>query len=104
MYRAVVQLFIEQVMMGYNCTVYGQTGRVISCLVERARLIPYRESKLTRLLWDSFGVRTKTSIIVTLSPAIINLEETLSTLDYAYRARNITGRPEVNQMLSKREV
>eukprot|EP00090_Calanus_glacialis_P016225 TRINITY_DN25444_c0_g1_i1.p1 TRINITY_DN25444_c0_g1~~TRINITY_DN25444_c0_g1_i1.p1 ORF type:complete len:1065 (-),score=410.75 TRINITY_DN25444_c0_g1_i1:108-3302(-) len=79
-------------------------GRVISCLVERAPHIPYRESKLTRLLQDSLGGRTKTSIIATVSPATINLEETLSTLDYAYRARNITNRPEVNQMLSKREV
>lgn len=79
-------------------------GRVISCLVERAPHIPYRESKLTRLLQDSLGGRTKTSIIATVSPATINLEETLSTLDYAYRARNITNRPEVNQKLSKREV
>ena len=50
------------------------------------------------------GGRTKTSIIATISPATINVEETLSTLDYAYRARNITNRPEVNQKLSKREV
>ena len=50
------------------------------------------------------GGRTKTSIIATVSPATINLEETLSTLDYAYRASNITKRTEVNQMLSKREV
>jgi len=79
-------------------------GRVISCLVERAPHIPYRESKLTRLLQDSLGGRTKTSIIATVSPATINLEETMSTLDYAYRARNITNKPEVNQKLSKREV
>jgi kinesin family protein 11 len=50
------------------------------------------------------GGRTKTSIIATVSPAIINLEETLSTLDYGNRASNITERTEVNQMLSKREV
>ena len=79
-------------------------GRVICCLVERAPHVPYRESKLTRLLQDSLGGRTKTSIIATVSPATINLEETLSTLDYAYRARNITNKPEVNQKLSKREV
>ena len=77
-------------------------GRVISCLVERAPHIPYRESKLTRLLQDSLGGRVKTSIIATVSPPTINLEDTLSTLDYAYRARNI-NRPEVNQKLSKRE-
>jgi len=61
-----------------------------------------RESKLTRLLQDSLGGRTKTSIIATVSPAAANLEETLSTLDYAHRAKNITNRPEVNQKLTKK--
>ncbi|KAL0132743.1 hypothetical protein PUN28_000465 [Cardiocondyla obscurior] len=77
-------------------------GRVITALVERAPHIPYRESKLTRLLQESLGGRTKTSIIATVSPASVNLEETLSTLDYAHRAKNITNRPEINQKLSKR--
>lgn len=63
----------------------------------------YRESKLTRLLQESLGGCTKTSIIATVSPASINLEETLSTLDYAHRAKNITNRPERNQKLSKKE-
>jgi len=76
-------------------------GRVITCLVDRAPHVPYRESKLTRLLQDSLGGRTKTSIIATISPAGINLEETLSTLDYAHRAKNITNKPEVNQKMSK---
>ncbi|KAF0302525.1 Kinesin-like protein KIF11 [Amphibalanus amphitrite] len=77
-------------------------GRVITSLVERAPHVPYRESKLTRLLQDSLGGRTKTSIIAAISPASCNLEETLSTLDYAQRAKNITNRPEVNQRLSKK--
>ncbi len=64
--------------------------------------IVHRESKLTRILQDSLGGRTKTSIIATISPAQCNLEETLSTLDYAHRAKNITNRPEVNQKLSKK--
>ena len=63
-------------------------GRVINALVERGSHIPYRESKLTRLLQDSLGGRTKTCIIATLSPAKSNLEETISTLDYAFRAKN----------------
>ncbi|KAH9520444.1 Kinesin- protein 11, partial [Bulinus truncatus] len=77
-------------------------GRVITALVEHAPHIPYRESKLTRLLQDSLGGRTKTSIIATISPASSNLEETLSTLDYAFRAKNITNRPEINQKLTKK--
>ncbi|EDV22951.1 uncharacterized protein TRIADDRAFT_28287 [Trichoplax adhaerens] len=77
-------------------------GRVITALVERTPHIPYRESKLTRLLQDSLGGRTKTSIIATISPASCNLDETLSTLDYAHRAKHITNRPEINQRLTKR--
>ncbi|XP_044741151.1 kinesin-like protein Klp61F [Chrysoperla carnea] len=76
-------------------------GRVITALVERAPHVPYRESKLTRLLQDSLGGRTKTSIIATVSPATCNLEETLSTLEYAHRAKNITNRPEINQKFTK---
>lgn len=77
-------------------------GRVINALVERAPHIPYRESKLTRLLQDSLGGRTKTCIIATLSPAKSNLEETISTLDYAFRAKNIRNKPQVNQLVSKK--
>ena len=66
-------------------------------------LFSCRESKLTRLLQDSLGGRTKTSIIATVSPAQINLEETLSTLTYANTAKGIQNRPEVNQKISKRE-
>ncbi|XP_034286328.1 kinesin-like protein KIF11 [Pantherophis guttatus] len=77
-------------------------GRVITALVERTPHVPYRESKLTRILQDSLGGRTKTCIIATVSPASINLEETLSTLEYAHRAKNIMNKPEVNQKLTKR--
>ncbi|KAG6029362.1 hypothetical protein E4U41_000376 [Claviceps citrina] len=77
-------------------------GRVINALVDRNSHIPYRESKLTRLLQDSLGGRTKTCIIATISPAKANLEETISTLDYAFRAKNIKNKPQVNPMLNKR--
>ncbi|KAI9825819.1 MAG: kinesin motor protein cin8 [Thelocarpon impressellum] len=79
-------------------------GRVINALVERGSHIPYRESKLTRLLQDSLGGRTKTCIIATVSPAKSNLEETISTLDYAFRAKNIRNKPQVNQLISKKTV
>ncbi|XP_049516833.1 kinesin-like protein KIF11 [Dermacentor silvarum] len=76
-------------------------GRVITALVDKGPHVPYRESKLTRLLQDSLGGHTKTSMIATISPDMANLEETLSTLDYAHRAKNITNRPEVNQKMTK---
>uniref|UniRef100_A0A3B4YM42 Kinesin-like protein n=1 Tax=Seriola lalandi dorsalis TaxID=1841481 RepID=A0A3B4YM42_SERLL len=77
-------------------------GRVITALVEKRPHVPYRESKLTRILQDSLGGRTRTSIIATVSPSSSNMEETLSTLEYASRAKNIMNKPEVNQKLTKR--
>ncbi|KAI5061018.1 hypothetical protein GOP47_0023523 [Adiantum capillus-veneris] len=76
-------------------------GRVITALVEHLGHIPYRDSKLTRLLRDSLGGKTKTCIIATVSPSVHCLEETLSTLDYAHRAKNIKNKPEVNQKMMK---
>lgn len=77
-------------------------GRVITALVEKAPHVPYRESKLTRLLQESLGGCTKTSIIATISPASSNVDETLSTLDYAYRAKYIINHPEIKQKFLKR--
>lgn len=77
-------------------------GRVITSLVEKNPHIPYRESKLTRLLQESLGGRTKTCIIATVTPASSHLDETLSTLDYALRAKNIRNKPEINQKMTKR--
>ncbi|POR33002.1 Kinesin-like protein bimC [Tolypocladium paradoxum] len=76
-------------------------GRVINALVDHSSHIPYRESKLTRLLQDSLGGRTKTCIIATISPAKSNLEETMSTLDYAFRAKNIRNKPQLHMTTKK---
>ena len=62
-----------------------------------------RESKLTRLLKDSLGGHTKTSIIATVGPAQMNIEETISTLDYAKSAKKILNKPEANLKISKKE-
>lgn len=76
-------------------------GRVINALVDNSQHIPYRESKLTRLLQDSLGGKTKTCIIATISPAKISMDETVSTLEYATRAKSIKNTPQVNQSMSK---
>ncbi|CUA77623.1 Kinesin-like protein bimC [Aspergillus nidulans FGSC A4] [Rhizoctonia solani] len=76
-------------------------NRVITALVEKSPHVPYRESKLTRLLQDSLGGRTKTCIIATVSPARCNMEETLSTLDYAFQAKAIRNRPELNSRITR---
>ncbi len=77
-------------------------GRVIKSLVEGRGHVPYRESKLTRLLQESLGGRAKTSIIATVAPTASNYEETLSTLDYAHTAKSITNKPQNNNMMTKK--
>lgn len=73
-------------------------GNVISALVDgKSSHIPYRDSKLTRLLQDSLGGNTKTLMIACVSPADYNYDETLSTLRYAARAKNIQNKPRINE-------
>lgn len=79
-------------------------GRVITALVDHHGHIPYRDSKLTRILQESLGGKAKTCIIATLSPSQSAVEETLSTLDYAHRAKNIKNQPTVNQKMTKKVV
>ncbi|KAJ0595968.1 putative plus-end-directed kinesin ATPase [Helianthus annuus] len=77
-------------------------GNVISALGDEKKRkegahVPYRDSKLTRLLQDSLGGNSRTVMIACVSPADINAEETLNTLKYANRARNIQNKPVVNR-------
>eukprot|EP00232_Nephroselmis_pyriformis_P005630 CAMPEP_0182914054 /NCGR_PEP_ID=MMETSP0034_2-20130328/38355_1 /TAXON_ID=156128 /ORGANISM="Nephroselmis pyriformis, Strain CCMP717" /LENGTH=720 /DNA_ID=CAMNT_0025050787 /DNA_START=56 /DNA_END=2214 /DNA_ORIENTATION=+ len=73
-------------------------GNVISSLVDgKSSHIPYRDSKLTRLLQDSLGGNTKTVMIANIGPADYNFDETMSTLRYANRAKNIKNKPRVNE-------
>ncbi|CAO3591227.1 unnamed protein product [Absidia cylindrospora] len=75
-------------------------GNVISALGDehrRASHVPYRDSKLTRLLQDSLGGNSQTLMLACVSPADANFMETLNTLKYANRARNIKNRVVINQ-------
>uniref|UniRef100_UPI00358E9EBB kinesin-like protein KIF3B n=1 Tax=Myxine glutinosa TaxID=7769 RepID=UPI00358E9EBB len=73
-------------------------GNVISSLVDgRSTHVPYRDSKLTRLLEDSLGGNAKTIMVATVGPAAYNYEETLTTLRYANRAKNIKNKPRINE-------
>lgn len=63
----------------------------------KTKHVPYRDSKLTRLLQDSLGGNTKTLMVSCISPADYNYEETLSTLRYASRAKNIANKPKINE-------
>lgn len=74
-------------------------GNVISALgdeTKRGTHVPYRDSKLTRLLQDSLGGNSRTVMIACVSPSSDNAAETLNTLKYAHRARNIKNRAQVN--------
>ncbi|CAO2623564.1 Chromosome-associated kinesin KIF4 [Lemmus lemmus] len=73
-------------------------GNVISALGDdkKGSFVPYRDSKLTRLLQDSLGGNSHTLMIACVSPADSNLEETLNTLRYADRARKIKNKPIIN--------
>ncbi|KAL3583758.1 hypothetical protein D5086_014819 [Populus alba] len=84
-------------------------GNVISALGDEKKRkegmhVPYRDSKLTRLLQDSLGGNSKTVMIACISPADINAEETLNTLKYANRARNIQNKPVANRDLISNEM
>ncbi|ELT90430.1 hypothetical protein CAPTEDRAFT_154669 [Capitella teleta] len=73
-------------------------GNVISALVDgKSSHIPYRNSKLTRLLQDSLGGNSKTIMVANFGPADYNYDETVSTLRYANRAKNIQNRARVNE-------
>lgn len=73
-------------------------GNVISALVDgRSSHIPYRDSKLTRLLQDSLGGNARTVMVANIGPASYNVEETLTTLRYSNRAKNIKNKPRINE-------
>ncbi|KAL5007225.1 hypothetical protein ScPMuIL_016031 [Solemya velum] len=75
-------------------------GNVISALGDpkkKAQHIPYRESKITRLLKDSLGGNANTLMICCISPSLSSFDESLNALKYANRARNIKNKPIVNR-------
>lgn len=77
-------------------------GNVISALGDEKKrkegaFVPYRDSKLTRLLQDSLGGNSRTVMIACISPADSNAEETINTLKYANRARNIQNKAVINR-------
>eukprot|EP00736_Rhodelphis_marinus_P008897 Rmarinus@m.10842 len=82
-------------------------GKVISALADPKRRkghVPYRDSKLTRLLQESLGGNSRTVMVACVSPADVNFEETLSTLKYADQAKNIRNKPVLNMDPTQREL
>ncbi len=78
-------------------------GNVINHLVKDSAHIPYRDSKLTRILSDSLGGNSKTCLILTISSDMSNLEETVSTLRFGTSAKKIKNQPKKNIELTIEE-
>ena len=74
-------------------------GNCISALggEKKAGHVPFRDSKITRMLQDSLGGNSKTLMIACISPADVNADETVNTLKYANRAKNIKNKPIINR-------
>jgi hypothetical protein len=79
-------------------------GNVIHSLTSGSDHIPYRDSKLTRILQESLGGNYKTTLIVACSPHSYHLEETISTLKFAQRAKTIKNKIKMNVKLSYEEL
>mmetsp|Transcript_8306 Transcript_8306/g.16664 ORF Transcript_8306/g.16664 Transcript_8306/m.16664 type:complete len:979 (-) Transcript_8306:23-2959(-) len=81
-------------------------GNVISALTDtKGRThVPYRDSKLTRILEDSLGGNCKTTMMAMISPALEAMVESLSTLKFANRAKNIKNEPKVNEDLDQKSL
>uniref|UniRef100_A0A671WD36 Kinesin family member 21B n=1 Tax=Sparus aurata TaxID=8175 RepID=A0A671WD36_SPAAU len=89
-----------------NCGLLA-LGNVISALGDQAKKgghVPYRDSKLTRLLQDSLGGNSRTVMIACVSPSDRDFMETLNTLKYANRARNIKNKVVVNQDKTSQQI
>ena len=78
--------------------------RVIKLLNETSKHIPYRDSSLTKILKDSLGGNSRTTILACISPAKYNSDETKSTLDYANDASNIKNIPTVNRDETNKQI
>ena len=80
-------------------------GKVINSLTDgKSKHVPYRESKLTRILSESLGGNARTALIITCSPSVYNDMETISTLRFGTAARNIKNKPKVNKELTVAEM
>lgn len=78
---------------------------VINALTDgKSTHVPYRDSKLTRVLQESLGGNSKTSLITTCSPSIYNDLETVSTLRFGMRVKNIKNKPKMNREVTLAEL
>lgn len=102
--QATGERFKEGVKINQGLLVLGNVISALGSVGGPQGHVPYRESKLTRLLQDSLGGNSLTLMVACVSPADYNCEETINTLRYANRAKNIRNKAVVNQDPNQAEI
>lgn len=102
--QATGERFKEGVKINQGLLVLGNVISALGSSGGPLGHVPYRESKLTRLLQDSLGGNSLTLMVACVSPADYNCEETINTLRYANRAKNIKNKAVVNQDPNQAEI
>ena len=83
----------------------SELGNVINALTDgKSQHIPYRNSQLTKVLQESLGGNSRTTLIITCSPSVYNEQETLSTLRFGFRAKSIKNTPKINREFTVAEL
>ena len=85
--------FTQKIYISVHCWIF-----VVCSVGKRSGHIPYRDSKLTRILQHSLGGNARTAIICTLSPALSHVEQSRNTLFFATRAKEVTNNAQVNMV------
>eukprot|EP00762_Andalucia_godoyi_P002744 ANDGO_04515.mRNA.1 Osmotic avoidance abnormal protein 3 len=98
------QTLKEGAMINLSLTSLGNVINALADPKKRKGHIPYRDSKLTRILQESLGGNAVTCMLAALSPASVNLSETYSTILFASRAKNITNQSRKNEDESTRVI
>lgn len=91
------QRMVEGANINRSLLALGNCINILSDSNKRGKFVPYRDSKLTRILKESLGGNTQTIMIACISPSFLSVEETLNTLKYAERARNIKNKVTQNR-------
>ncbi|KAM4108439.1 hypothetical protein ACB094_03G045900 [Castanea mollissima] len=86
----------EAKMINKSLSALGNVINALTCGSGRANHIPYRDSKLTRILQDALGGNSRTALLCCCSPSVFNASESLSTLRFGARAKHIKASPRVN--------
>jgi len=101
--EATGQRLLEAQNINKSLTALSQVLNAL-CKQEAGGFIPYRNSKLTRILQDALGGNSKTSLIVAASPCSFNVEETISALRFGERAKKVKTNAKINKELSPNEM